>query len=402
MVNLPTKKKIHRILYVNPYNTKGGPYHSLMVLLKKLDRSHYKPLVLEAQICPSDDMEKMGIDVYHHPAIQTVPRSLMPITQFTFWLSFITQIRSLVEKIQRLNIDIVHVNSEACWIALKSAHLARVPVITHIRGMSVLHPPLIGKLSAGVLCHYSNTLLAVSNKVKDSYIKAGVSRDKIITIHNGLDIEKYHPDHVKPCLKNELGISEDQPLIGMIANIDRRKGHHDFVTMCSLVKLKFPDARFIVVGGILPGQEKYMEEVKSLATQKGLSNELNFIGYREDIPEIIQSLDIIVQPSHTEAGPRVPLEAMAMRKPLVVTNIEGNAEEVIHGETGFTVPVGDASAMAASVNMLLLDAGLRQRMGHAGRTRVEYYFTDDHYADAIQSIYKDVLHLKSRQNIITQ
>jgi glycosyltransferase involved in cell wall biosynthesis len=395
MGNPSTDAKIHRILYVNPYNSKGGPYHSLMVLLKKLDLSHYKPLMLTSQICQLDEMEKMGIGVYQHPAIQTVPRSLVPTTQFTFWLSFITKIQSLVEEIKRLHVDIIHVNSEACWIALKAAQIARLPVVTHIRGMSILNPPLIGRLSAGVLCHYSNILLAVSNRVKDSYIKAGVSKDKIITIHNGLDIEKYHPDHVKPCLKNELGISEDQPLIGMIANIDPRKGHHDFITMCSLVKLKYPDARFIVVGGILPGQERYMAEINSLITQKSLSNELKFIGYREDIPEIIQSLDIIVQPSYTEAGPRVPLEAMAMRKPLIVTDIEGNSEEVINGVTGFTVPVGDTSAMAEAVSILLSDVGLRQRMGHAGRMRVEYYFTDDHYVDAIQGIYKDVLHIKS-------
>jgi glycosyltransferase involved in cell wall biosynthesis len=394
--------KIQRILYVHPYNSSGGPYHSLLALLRKLDLTQYKPVVLfQDGVMQPDYLQTLGIDTLCHPSIRTIPRLLSPVIQFSFWFSFVQYIGSLAQLYLRLGIDLVHINSEACWIAGIAAHRASIPAISHIRGLSVLRPEWVGKMASCVLNRYNRALIAVSDQVRSAYITAGIPPGKITTVHNGLDLNRYNPDQVKPCLKMEFGMSVDQPLIGMIANVDPRKGHHDFVSMCSLVKSKFPAAKFVVVGGILPGHERYMEEIKLLASQKRLIDDIKFIGYREDIPEIIQSLDIIVQPSHTEAGPRVPLEAMAMRKPLVVTDIEGNAEEVIHGDTGFTVPVGDASAMAAAVNKLLSDTHLRQRMGHAGRMRVERFFTDDHHAKAIQGVYDEILHSRQAQNNIT-
>jgi glycosyltransferase involved in cell wall biosynthesis len=101
------------------------------------------------------------------------------------------------------------------------------------------------------------------------------------------------------------------------------------------------------------------------------------------------ALDVLVQPSLTEAGPRAPLEAMAMARPVVGTRVEGLAEEVVEGATGLLVPPRDARALAVAIDTLLDDPARRARMGQAGRARVERFYSLDTTAETVAALYRD-------------
>jgi glycosyltransferase involved in cell wall biosynthesis len=119
-----------------------------------------------------------------------------------------------------------------------------------------------------------------------------------------------------------------------------------------------------------------------------LNDCLSFVPARADVPEVMAALDVLVQPSLTEAGPRAPLEAMAMERPVVGTRIEGTAEEVVDGETGMLVNVRDSDALASAIGTLLDDPDLRKRMGRAGRARIEQHYSLTMTADLMQHVYE--------------
>jgi glycosyltransferase involved in cell wall biosynthesis len=214
--------------------------------------------------------------------------------------------------------------------------------------------------------------------------------DLVHVIHNGIDTSRFDPQKAAPVLRPLLGLNAGQPLVGMIANFDPRKGHHLFVEACSLVRKKVPCARFIIVGAKEP-TPSYALHVQQLIRERGLQDVMFLLGQRSDIPDVLASLNVVVQPSLTEAGPRVPLEAMAMEKPLVVTDVGGNREEVIHGVTGLVVPAGGVRQQAEAVLRLLADENLSKVLGKNGRQIVLERYTEQAHAEKVQRLYDQIV-----------
>jgi glycosyltransferase involved in cell wall biosynthesis len=113
----------------------------------------------------------------------------------------------------------------------------------------------------------------------------------------------------------------------------------------------------------------------NLAKELGLENRLSFLGFRQDVPDILNDLDIFVLPSTSEGFPLVVLEAMACAKPVVATRCGGTGEMVDEGRTGYMVPVADASAIASRVSELLNQPEGGASMGRAAKLRVESEFS---------------------------
>jgi glycosyltransferase involved in cell wall biosynthesis len=300
--------------------------------------------------------------------------------------------RFLEKFIEANGIDLIHTNMEACWIGGLAAMFSKIPAISHLRCLSALYPAPVGYLTAFMLNTFSNVIISTSQEVKRQYEKAGVHPGKIITVYNGLNADAFNPATTSPTLRQELNLHDDQPLIGLIANFDQRKGHHDFVKACAIVHKRYPDAKFVIAGSTsLTGDFSYYHRIKEMADSEGLSRNLVILGARSDIPQILRSIDVAVQSSLTEAGPRVPLEAMAMECPLVVTDAGGSSEEVVNEKTGLVVPVGDVGAIADATIRLLSDRTLCAEIGKAGRKRVLNMFTEEVYARNIQQVYQQMI-----------
>ncbi|MHB8111270.1 MAG: glycosyltransferase [Syntrophorhabdaceae bacterium] len=382
-----------KILYLHPSVHAGGPHLSLYALIANMDRNRFQPTVfLPSDSSLEEAFRKLSVDVFYHHAVVTVPRSFSPVTQTKYLASLYQSARYLSNFIKTNDIDLVHTNMEACWVGGLAATFAKRPAISHLRCLSTLHPSPVGYLTAFMLNRFSTTIISTSDEVKRQYEKAGVHPEKIITIYNGLNANVFNPGKTSPTLRGELNLRDDQPLIGLIANFDYRKGHHDFVKACAIIHKRHPDAKFVIAGSTsLTDNFEYYQSIREMVDHEGLSGNMVFLGARSDIPQILKSLDVVVQSSLTEAGPRVPLEAMAMECPLVVTDAGGSSEEVINEQTGFVVPIGDVGAIAATTMRLLSDPALCAKIGNAGRKRVLRIFTDEVYAQKVQQVYQQIL-----------
>jgi glycosyltransferase involved in cell wall biosynthesis len=131
-----------------------------------------------------------------------------------------------------------------------------------------------------------------------------------------------------------------------------------------------------------------------MSAEKGIDKKTIFTGYRKDIPQILASMDVVVLPSEVDACSRVLFESMAMRKPLVATNVGGTPEVVREGVTGLLIKPGDSSEMAKCIMKLLNNKNLAEQYGNVGRKRVEAMFTIERNIKEIENVYLELLDSK--------
>ena len=155
----------------------------------------------------------------------------------------------------------------------------------------------------------------------------------------------------------------------------------------------FKNVRFLIVGGAFnhPSLEGSLYE---MSVEKGIDKKTIFTGFRRDIPQILASMDVVVLPSGIDACSRVLFEAMAMRRPLVATNVGGTPEVVQEGVTGLLIKPGDSSEMAKCIMELLNNKGLAEQYGNAGRKRVEAMFTIERNIKETENVYLELLDIK--------
>lgn len=170
-----------------------------------------------------------------------------------------------------------------------------------------------------------------------------------IVINNGIDTDKFRPDpSAREIVRREWGIPGDSPLIGIAARLSPVKGHADFLKAASLLLRERGDARFVCIGG---GNERYGNELKLLGRDFGLGDLILWAGVREDMPSVLNALDVLCSSSHSEGFPNVIGEAMACGVPCVVTDAGDSA--LIVADLGTVVPPGDPAALAQGLDGML-------------------------------------------------
>jgi len=215
-------------------------------------------------------------------------------------------------------------------------------------------------------------VVAVSNFVKKRLVKSGINRDKVKTIYNGIDLNRYnHSGRVaKGRLRDELNIPQDTLIISTIANLIPEKGIDCLLEAAKQVLLKSKNTLFLIVGA---GKE--MSFLKKLSQDLGITDHVIFLGFRDDMESILSSTDIFVCPSiWKEAFGLVIAEAMGCAKPVIASKVGGIPELVEDGITGILVPPGDSEKLAVAINQLIQNKDLRIILGKAGRKRAEKYF----------------------------
>jgi glycosyltransferase involved in cell wall biosynthesis len=201
------------------------------------------------------------------------------------------------------------------------------------------------------------------------------------------------PDRVQPlspdspeikALRHELGLLEGDAVVGFVGRLMPQKGLPYLLAAPEILQTRYAHLRFVIVGDGPLGAEL------KAATARFTANRFLFLGERSDVPRLLALFDVLALPSEWEGLPLVNLEAMAVAKPVVAFDVDGIPEAIVHGETGLLVPHRDSRALAAAIAQLLDDAALRQRMGLAGRHRVEQQFDVRHMTRAFESLYEAV------------
>jgi L-malate glycosyltransferase len=354
----------------------GGAEKQLYLLTSSLDPEKFRPVIIQLSPKPSTAVPtgKMGtLELFH-----------FPIRRIYGW-SGLNQIWRLLNLARRKNVDVVHTFFEKSevigWLI---GRLAGIPVwITSRRDLGFKRKDIYNRVFR-LSARSCDKCIANCHAVKEAVMEQGVlPEEKIEVIYNGID---FSPDSRDPdgiSLRKELGIRNGTPLVGMIANFNFEiKGHQYFLRAVKNVLEILPKAKFVLVGDG-PLRNKYETEARAL----GLESNLVFLGKRGDGPSIISTLDVSVLSSTSEGFSNVILESMAAGKPIVATNVGGNAELVRDGETGYLVPPGDPRAMANGIIKLLRNPGKAVEMGIAGRKMVEERFSTEAMAKSYERLY---------------
>jgi glycosyltransferase involved in cell wall biosynthesis len=290
----------------------------------------------------------------------------------------------LARLLRRERIQIVHAfDFYTSIFAVPAARLARVPVVlASRRELLNLRTPWQQR-AIRVACNLATGVVVNSSAVGDDMAgrKSG-SRGQIEVLPNCIDLEEFEPKLSAGEIRRELGLSPRSILIGTLGNLRPEKDLETFLLAARRILDANPSAEFLVIGDG-PAANK----LKALAGDLRLSESVRFLGERPDVPDLLAALDILVMTSYTESFPNAILEAMAVGKPVVATNVGGIPEVVEEGQTGFLVSPRDPKALADRVISLCRDSARRLQMGRAARARVENNYTVQAVATKLEEIY---------------
>jgi glycosyltransferase involved in cell wall biosynthesis len=201
---------------------------------------------------------------------------------------------------------------------------------------------------------------------------------------------KYSPGAPDEQLRAAIGLEHGDKVLSVIARLTPWKGHKTLLEAFATVLSQEPQARLLVIGDTGFWESDYRDTLRQMAEELGCADGVRWLGFREDIPELLALTDVIVLPSHNEPFGMVLIEAMAASKPVIATDTAGPLEIVDPAVTGLLVKHGNAEQLADAMLTLLGDPNRAQAMGHAGRKRAEEMFDISRLMKQLYQVYQAV------------
>jgi len=358
-------------------------YQSVVTILDSKLRALDKFDDLEVSIISSPS----ETDNPRNPAVRHIPlemaRTIKPFADFkSTW--------RLYKVLKREKFDVVHSHTaKAGFIAALAARVAGVPLICHtyhglpfFEGQNRVTYRIYNFLEK-VACEFRDCMFTQNKRDLSECIRLTRDKSKVLFEGNGVDIE-----YVRRCAKNQLTQAlRDYPSKGiklvLLSRLEPVKRIDDFFKVIGKLRQDGLKVSCVVAGtGFL---EKHL---KNQLSKMALDGCINMVGFTDRPHGLIAASDIVVLCSEKEGIPRAIMEAMALEKPVVATDVLGTQELVVDDETGFLVPLGDYDSMAKRINMLAHNINLRTQMGLAGAIRVQEHFNDIKIAKFLHDFYR--------------
>ena len=359
---------------------RAGAEKQLYLLASSLNPEKFRPIIV--QLSPDTSFQVAsgnleGLELFHFP------------TGKLYSLNGLRQINHLLSLTKNKKVDMIHTFFEKSevmgWLAMR---LSGTPVwITSRRDLGFKRKKIYDKIFR-MTSKDCKKCIANCNAVREQAIQQeNLPPGKIEVIYNGLDLSEYQQILKTKPLREELGVVNGAPLVGLIANFNFEiKGHIYFLGSAKKILEKVPNAKFVLVGDG-PLRPRYEEVARELKIKRGVF----FLGNRADVPNIISNLDVSVLSSTSEGLSNVILESMAAGKPVVATNVGGSKEMIQDGVTGYLVPPSDSQSMAAAIINLLQNPDKAIAMGSAGREVVKDRFTVETMVKKYEELYFSLL-----------
>jgi glycosyltransferase involved in cell wall biosynthesis len=367
--------KPFNIMYLSSFGSlKGGGQVSLFHLVTNLDRAAFCPYAnLPADGDLAEQLRRHGIEVI----IQTFPR----LFDFKIYRHF-SALYNLLKLIGQYKIDLLHSDGPRNTLyAGIAAKIKGIPLIWHVRAFN-------RDRFDHLLYLLSTRLILVANSLRSRFDWIR-NNSKFVTIYNGVSFPESEDQKLSSGVRQAYGIEDKTLLIAVIARIEPLKGQKYLIEACGSLKGELKDFHVILVGDI--ADSEYLKECKESAAEFGIQNRITFSGYKQDVNQILNEIDIFVLPSLFEAFPRSLIEAMGAGKPVVATDVGGCAEAVEDTVSGFIVPPKNPEALAERVHMLGRDTELRRKVGRAARSRAEEMFSMKQNVKQTELLYREVL-----------
>jgi glycosyltransferase involved in cell wall biosynthesis len=280
----------------------------------------------------------------------------------------VTWVRRLRRLVSEGGFDLVHAHSPVAASAARMSLGWRGPLIVYTEHnvWERYHRATYWSNMMTFACN--RHVFAVSDHVRDSIRYPTALRrlpmPPVETLYHGIDQTSIAEWARRNGVREEFHIPRDAPVVGTVANFKSHKRLDQLLRAVAIVRREVPDVRLVLVGqGPLEG------ELRRLARSLSLDESVVFTGFREDAPRVCSAFDVFALASEHEGLSIALIEALALGKPAVVTDVGGLSEVIQDGQQGYLVPAGRASALAHRIVQLLQDADLRSRMGAEGRAR---------------------------------
>lgn len=366
LAQLPPLHKIRRVMQViTPSHMSGAEMQLVRLTRQMRARGHQFSTVIKRGCAATAEMQRLGIGA-KPLAIGGKLNALA--------------IHVLAQHARQTRAEIIQSTlSTASWWCGWLERLSGMPTIGHVQGFT------------SARWHRQQLhLLAVSQAVKDDLVAQGIAADKITVLYNALSPLEFVAQRDPRDVRNEFGATADTPVIGTIAHLSEKKGHRDLFAAIPTVCREFPQAQFWIVG-----QGQLRDELEATARRDGTINNVRFLGFRRDMPDLMNAIDVMALPSHREPCALVYIEAALMRKPIIACRAGGAPESVADGETGLLVPVRDSAAIAAALCELLDNRARARALGRAGYERARDLFGWPRFIRTLEGVYDRVLDERS-------
>jgi glycosyltransferase involved in cell wall biosynthesis len=231
-------------------------------------------------------------------------------------------------------------------------------------------------------------VVCVSQGQADKVIRAGTPKNRIVVIHNAIDLSRF-AEKSDPNFRNRLENYFDKPprlIVGVAGRLSPEKGYDILIDAVAKTETEF--------GVVLFGDGFLRDQLQAKIDAAGISHRFKMVGFTNELDKFLPWFDVFVQSSYTEGFPCVNVEAMASRVPVLATSVGGVPEQIESERNGLLVPPNNPQALAAALERLLNDGDLRRRLGDEGRRRAEAEFTCRKQAEAYLDLFNHFLKMK--------
>lgn len=338
------------------------------------------------------ELENNGVSVNIHRSLPVITRESFGgfLKSILLVCKIPISVWNLLVVVLKFKPDIIHTNTALILSPGIVAKLTGKPHIWHVREFFEEFPHL-WKWYQWYMSMFSDTVICVSNAVAEQFHQR-IKIKKVKVIYNGFPSEEF--TSVEPTRVNAFRKQFDingHVTVGVVGRIKfGRKGQDVFVKAITLLKDKFPDVKFLLIGSPFPGNEQHLENLRHLIKELDIEKNVIYTGDVEDIKAAYTALDISVLPSALpEPFGGVVVESMAFGKPVVGTRIGGTAEQIEDGVNGYLVEPNNHVQLASAIERLLIDIGERKRMGDNGLRRYRALFEFEVFYKKILQVFKD-------------
>lgn len=374
---------------------KGGSTNIVLDIASHIDKKIYEiKLISGRTLNPPIDLEKFmaqtQVEILFINQLQRQPHIIKDI---------VALIR-LYRLIRRERFQIVHTHtSKAGILGRFAAYFAGVAVIIYTTHGHIFRDAFyLGSFKVKIYTFlekiaalFTDKIIVLSECERQDHLKFKVAKpDRLVVIHSGLTLDKFLNVHIDVSRKKkELKLPPEFFIVGTVGLLIPRKGHRYLIEAVPLILEAIKDVIFLIVG-----DGDLRTELENLTKMMGVERNVIFTGWRQEIPEILGILDLFVFPSVSEGLGLALVEAMAMKKPVVATNVGGISEVVKDNVTGLLIPPKEPRALAKAIIDILTDKQRAKEMGEAGRDYVYPAFSQEVMTDKLNCLYKALIREK--------
>lgn len=366
------------IVYIyNHTSIHTGSPRSLLDHVKFLNKKLFKPIIIiprKGEIY--EKAKEYNIDTFFLKSVSLSSHQFISFIK-SFFLFIILFIKE--------RIHIVHMNSPG-WrdSAVLAAKILRIPIVLHIR--NDYSPDLVKANFNFALC---DKIVIISKSMQNIFKYIPKISKKVVCIYNGIDINLFKPSVVD--LSCKFVDKNNYFIIGFVGQISHRKGLDLLIKVAPLVTNKFSHIRFLIVGTDGVNEDGLSKSYQNEIEQMKLHDYFDFLGKRQDIPEIMNFIDLLVVPSRKEPFGKVIVEAMACKKCVIASNVGGIPEIITDKFNGLLFKNEDEGDFAKCLKTVISNDSFRKYLAENGYNTARTRYSTDTLINNIQNLYKKLI-----------